>query len=122
MRIKPKEKYRGWPCCYVGTGCAFEDIYNDKFRAKLPPGLKKDGWATMDILNRYVRDNLPVKKKVYFKRSERFKLREFLETNTERAGVCVLGHFIYVNGKDYWSFFSNLNDDVVAIWYLEPRR
>ena len=122
MRIKPKEKYRGWPCCYVGTGCAFEDIYNDKFRAKLPPGLKKDGWATMDILNRYVRDNLPVKKKVYFKRTERFKLREFLETNTERAGVCVLGHFIYVNGKDYWSFFSNLNDDVVAIWYLEPQR
>lgn len=119
MRIKPKEKYRGLPCCYVGTGCAYEDTTNEKFRAKLPNGLKESGWATMQVMNRYFRDNLPVKKKVYYTRAERIKLRDFLEANTERAGVCVLGHFIYVNGKDYWSFFNNLNDDVVCVWYIQ---
>lgn len=120
MRITPNKKYKGMPCCYVGTGCAFEDITQEKFRARLPQGLGETGWATLRILNRFVRDNLPVRKQVYYKRGERIKLRDFLKTNTELAGVCVLGHFIYVKGNDYWSYFNNLDDDVVCIWYIQP--
>lgn len=118
MRITPNRKYNGLPCSYVGTGCAFEDITGQRFKEKLPEGLREDGWATMKQLNAYVREHLPVKKKVYYTRAERFKLRDFLANNTGRAGVCVLGHFIYVNGQNYWSFFNNLNDDVVCVWYI----
>lgn len=118
MRKTPNRRYNGQPCSYVATGCAYEDMTGAKFKAPLPENLGADGWATMKQLNAYVREHLPVKRKVYYKRSERFKLREFLETNTESTVVCVLGHFIYVKGHDYWSFFSNLNDDVVCIWYL----
>lgn len=118
MRITPSNKYKGLPCCYVGTGCAYEDITNERFKAKLPEGLGKSGWATLQILNSFVRDNLPVEKKVYYKRADRFKLRDFLKQNTKKAGVCVLGHFIYVNGDKYWSFFNNLDDEVVCVWYI----
>lgn len=119
MRITPERKYRGKPCSYVGTGCAYENINGKKFTAPLPEGLKKTGWATLDILNKYVREHLKIRKKVYYCRNERFKLREFLEKNTERAVICVLGHAIYVDGKNYWSYFNNLNDDIVCIWYIK---
>ena len=118
MRITPGDKYKGMPCCYVGTGCAYEDITGARFKATLPEGLGETGWATLQVLNNFVRKNLPIAKKVYYKRSERIKLRGFLKQNKEKAGVCVLGHFIYVNGDKYWSFFNNLNDDVVCVWYI----
>lgn len=118
MRYRPSDKYRGLPCSYVGTGCAYEDITGMVFQEPLPPGLKEDGWLTIDNMNRFIRSLLPVKKKTYFKRGERMKLCDFLATNIERCGVCVYGHFIYVRGHDYWSFFNNENDDIVCIWFL----
>ena len=119
MRIEPARKYKGMPCVYVGTGCAYEEMNGERFRAALPEGLEETGYATMDILNGYIRKHLPVAKKVYYKRSERFKLRDFLKTNDKRAVVCVYGHLIYAKNGDYWSFFKNMNDDVVCIWFLK---
>ena len=119
MRIRPNRKYKGQPCSYVGTGCAYEDIYGSEFTDPVPDGLREDGWATLRKLNAYVREHLPVQKQVYYKRNERFKLRDFLKTNKGRAGVCVYGHFIYVKDDTYWSFFVNDNDDVVCIWYIK---
>ncbi len=121
-RITPSAKYRGLPCSYVGTGCAYEDVFKKPFDIPLPEGLKDDGWLTLENENRYIRQYLPIKKKQYFKRNERITLWEFLETNTERCGVCVYGHFIYVNGKDYWSFFNNEEDPVVCVWYIGERK
>lgn len=118
MRHIPNKKYKGLPCSYVSTGCAYENLTGETFKAKLPVGLKGD-WATLKLLNEYVRQHLTVKKKVYYKQSERFKLREFLADNKENAVVCVLGHSIYVKGNEYWSFFDNHNDDVVCIWFLK---
>ena len=118
MRKIPKNKYKGLPCSYVGTGCAFEDLTGERFTAPLPEGLADNGWATLRKLNSYVREHLPVKKQIYYKRTDRFKLRDFLKTNKGPAGVCVLGHFIYVNDDTYWSFFDNRNDDVVCVWYI----
>ena len=118
MRITPINKYRGLPCSYVGIGCAYEDFYNKPFTISMFENLKDDGWATLENTNKYVRSLLPIKKKVYFKRNERIKLKEFLSENTEKCLVCVYGHFIYVNGKDYWSFFENENDKIVCIWYI----
>ncbi len=119
MRIVPGKKYAYEPCSYVGVGCAFEDIKHECFNPALPEGLKDDGYLTLDNANRFIRTFLDVKKKVYYKRNERFTLQEFLEQNEEKCCVCVLGHFIYVNGHDYWSFFDNELDKVVAIWFLK---
>lgn len=60
-------------------------------------------------------------KYVYYKRGERPALKEFLKTNFEKCGICVYGHFIYAEGPDYWSFFDNDNDEIVAIWYLKEK-
>lgn len=128
MRFKPNNTYDGMPCSYVGTGCAYEDIYNKPFLEPLPPNLKEDGWSTLENTNKYIRNifsgstKAKIRKKVYYKRSERITLREFLEANTEKCLVCVYGHFIYVNGKDYWSFFDNEDDKVVCVWYIEIRK
>lgn len=118
MRITPNSKYLDQPCSFVGTGCAYEDITGKNFIAPLPEGLSDTGRATLQQLNTYVRRYLKVKRKVYYKRAERFTLREFLSKNTDRAVIVVLGHAIYVNGENYWSFFKNENDNVVCIWFL----
>ena len=119
MRIEPSAKYRGMPCSYVGTGCAYEDVTGDPFLASLPAELKDDGYLTLDSMNRFVRKYLPIRKKVYYRRTDRPRLSQFLSQNTGRAAVCVLGHFIYVNGEDYWSFFNNENGPVVCVWYIK---
>ena len=119
VRHIPRDKYRGKPCSYVGTGCAYEDINQDCFNPELPEGLKDDGYLTLDNCNKFIRKFLQVRKKQYFKRNERFTLREFLSTNTERCCVCVYGHFIYVKENEYWSFFENDDDKVVCVWYLK---
>lgn len=119
MRIKPNSEYYGLPCSYVGLGCAYEDIYEKPFNEPMLDNLKRDGWSTLDNTNKYVRKLFPVKKKVYYKRNERITLREFLTTNNVKCLVCVYGHFIYVNNKDYWSFFDNEKDKVVCVWYLK---
>lgn len=118
MRIEPQMKYNGLPCSYVSAGCAYEDFYGEEFKEPILDGLKSDGWSTLDNTNKYIRSLLPVIKKVYYKKSERMLLQDFLKSNEARCIVCVYGHFIYVNGQDYWSFFDNSNDKVVCVWYI----
>ena len=127
MRITPDKKFRHLPCSYVAVGSAYEDIRNpDKsakprylFDAEMPDGLKNDGYLTLAGANKFMRQYLPVRKKQTFKKAERPKLKDFLTNNSDKCCVCVLGHFIYVKGKDYYSFFANENDDVVCVWYLD---
>ena len=119
MRITPPVKYDGLPCSYVGVGCAYEDINKTNFTEPLPEGLRSDGWLKLEDMNRYIRHHLSIKKSVYYKRNKRITLRKFLATNTAKACVCVYGHFIYVNGNDYWSFFDNDFDKIVCIWYIK---
>ncbi len=119
MRIEPNAKYQGLPCSFVGVGCAYEDIKHMCFCTAMPEGIKEDGYLTLDSANRFIRQFLSVKKKVYYKRDIRIPLKEFLNQNTEKCCICVLGHFIYVSGSDYWSFFDNEDDPVVCVWYLK---
>ena len=118
MRMIPNEKYLGFPCSYVGTGCAYEDITKKDFSPMLPEGLREDGYLTLEGENKFLRMFLPIEKKVYFRRSERITLKEFLSTNEKKCAVCVYGHFVYVDGKDYYSFFDNDFDKVVCVWYI----
>lgn len=119
MRITPNIKYNNMPCSFVGTGSAYEDVYKTPFTAPLPMGLQTNGYLSLEDENKYIRKYLPVAKKVYYKRGERPLLKDFLKDNDKRCCICVYGHFIYVNGKDYWSFFNNENDDIVCIWYIK---
>lgn len=33
--------------------------------------------------------------------------------------VCLLGHYIYIDNDNYYSFFDNDEDEVVCIWWLK---
>ena len=116
-RITPKEIYNGLPCSLVSVGCAVGE--KDGKLIEKSKGLKEDGYLTLDNMNRYIRSMLPIQKKEYFKRGERPLLKDFLEGNTRKAVVCLLGHYIYVEGEQYWSFFKNEMDPVVCVWWIK---
>ena len=81
------------------------------------PELKADGYATLSSANKWIRQNLKIKKRTDYKRGERPKLRDLHLDG--QAVVCVLGHYIFVDHEKYWSFFDNEDDDVVAVWELK---
>lgn len=111
IRICPDETLINEPCSVVAVAVA-------NGGNKIPVQVSKaDGYMTLEDMNRYVRSNLHVAKRVYYKRGQRPKLCE-LECNG-RAIICVLGHYIYVEDEKYYSFFDNLNDDVISIWFLK---
>ena len=119
IQITPNQKYKGLPCAYVGTGCAYEDIYHQAFTEPMLDNLRDDGWSTLDNTNKYVRSILPIKKQVYYKRNERISLKEFLANNDSKCLVCVYGHFIYAKENNYWSYYDNSEDMVVCVWYIK---
>ena len=117
-RITPNAKYHGLPCSYVAVGCAAEE--QRKQIEGLAEGLKSNGYLSLNDMNKYIRTILPIKKKEYFKRGERPKLLDILKTDDKKAVVCLLGHYVYIDGKgNYWSFFKNEYDDVVCIWWIK---
>ena len=118
MRYFPKRKYSGKPCSYVGVGCAYEKTVYQTFDEDLPEGLREDGYLSLYDANKFIRKYLDVKKKVYYKRKERIPLWKFLKENKEKCCICVLGHFVYADENNYWSFFDNDEDEVVCVWYI----
>lgn len=124
-RINPPLYCEGLPCSVVAVSCALD---NETWSNSplIAPG-RSDGYVTLQEMNKFVRHNLAVKKRIDFKRGERPKLKhlpavlkKMLPKIVERkAIVCVLGHYLYFDGKDYYSFFNNKEDDVVAVWVLE---
>ena len=101
------------PCLITALYCATKSPDNLHGR----PVLKPDGYATLTSANKWIRENLPIKKRTDFKRGERPKLKDLHFAG--KAVVCVLGHYIYLEQETYWSFFDNENDDVVTIWELK---
>ncbi len=81
------------------------------------PELKKNGYASLNAANTWIRQNLPVKRRKDYKRGERPKLKELHLDGL--AIVCVLGHYVFLDHEIYWSFFDNGEDDVVAVWELD---
>ena len=113
-RITPDSSLQGIPCSIVAVTCA---------KGSMPditdyiPKLKSDGWATLNVANKFIRENLDVKKRTDYKRGERPRLRDLHLDG--RAVVCVYGHLVYVDHEYYHSFFINEFDDVVAVWELK---
>lgn len=108
-RIEP----RAWddqPCLIVAVSCALDKRPEDN------PIYDKSGYATLASANKWIRQHLDVKRRVDYKRGERPKLRELPAC---KAIVCVYGHYLYMNGNTYYSFFENEEDDVVSVWFLQ---
>lgn len=120
-RIIPNDCYRGLPCSAVAVGCALgiTDAHTVREKGLISPDLHSDGYLSLKGMNALVRANLSVIRRVGFKRGERPALRDFAHANIgHRAVVCVAGHFVYFDGRDYHSFFWNGGDPVIAVWYL----
>ena len=120
MRTIPADKYQGLPCSYVGTGCAYEDLFEEPFSYPMPEGLRNNGYLPLREMNTYIRACLPVRKKNYYNKQIRPKLSDFLQGHDSPMVICVLGHCIYANHGDYVSFFDNDNDPVVCVWHIDP--
>jgi len=117
-RIEPISIYRGLPCSMVAVGTAKGET--DKSKLKKPTGLKADGYLSLNNMTAYIKENLGAAKKVVFKKGERPVLRDWVHANVgKKAVVCCLGHFVYVDGKDYHSYFWNGGDEVVCAWILK---
>lgn len=112
-RREPEAMYRFDPCSYTAVCTAAGHL------CPAPSGLRSDGYLTLALMDKYCRAMLPVEKTARFCRGERPTLKEFLEANTSRAVICVLGHYLYADGNTYWSFLKNARDPVVHVWYLK---
>ena len=109
IRKTPDKKLAYKPCLVTAVRCAVR-------KPKGEPELKEDGYATLTAANKWTRANLDVEKRIDYKRGNRPLLKDL---NLDcKAIVCVLGHYIYVDHDQYWSFFSNRNDEVVTVWRL----
>lgn len=111
-QILPDSRLAGMPCSITAVSCAMGGVF-----PKDIPELREDGYATLASANRYIRKNLDIRKRIDYRRGERPKLKD-LHLNG-KAIVCVLGHYLYLDGETYYSFFNNENDDVVAVWLIE---
>ena len=119
VRENPNSFYRETPCSVVAVGTALNMQGRNLKISDIPDNLKNDGYLTLRDMNRFVRSHLDVRKREDFKRGERKKLWVMISDNKEKAIICVLGHYIYVEGNTYYSFFDNAYDDVVTVWWLK---
>lgn len=119
MQIIPSERFKGMPCSMVAMYYAYKDIYKQYIKVDEIIRTRQDGYLALSKMNTYANLLFKVKKAQQYGSTKRFCLKEFLKSNDKKCVVCVLGHYIYVDGKDYYSFFNNENDKVVKIWYVE---
>lgn len=118
VRKEPDKKYRGQPCSVTCVGTAYDHIHTWPFTIIKPEGMRYDGYLRLRDMNQFAREYLPIAKRIDFKKNERPRLKEFLQTNETRCCICVLGHYLYADAQTYWSFFDNDDDKVIAVWYL----
>ena len=127
-RILPNKVYKGLPCSVVAVGCAMG--IDDKAEAKellaearegaFGGGrLQADGYLSLRGMNALIRGHKAVTGRVDYKRGQRPCLRDFCHSYSGKAVVCLLGHFIYVEGGNYYSYFFNGDDPVVSVWCLD---
>lgn len=119
-RITPPDMYRGLPCSVVSVGCALGIANTGALSGLYSPHLQDGGYLSLKGMNALIRANMAVKRQAYYKRGDRPILRDFAHEHIgERAIICLLGHYIYFDGRDYHSFFYNGGDQVVSVWYLQ---
>lgn len=125
-RMLPPGEWANEPCslCAVKTALklTIPPEFKHLFSEMVVPDaftLRESGYATLNSMNKLVRANLSVRKRIDYKRGERPLLKEYIPNNQERAIICCLGHYIYQEYDTYYSFFNNDNDEVVSVWILK---
>lgn len=120
-RIVPNRMFEGVPCSAVAVGCAMGITSKTQISSLISEELTDDGYLSLNGMNKLIRANMAVKKRVNYKRGERPMLKEFAHADGKgkKAIICVAGHFIYFDGRDYHSFFWNGSDPVISVWYIE---
>lgn len=113
IRELPNEYLRNEPCLVTALYCATGALDSPHGY----PDLKAGGYATLQSANKWIRENLKVKRRIDYKRGERPKLKDLHLDG--RAIVCVLGHYIFLDHELYLSFFDNDEDEVVSVWELK---
>lgn len=123
-RIIPNVIYEGLPCSVVALGCAKGIAKKSDLGGLISNELQEDGYLSLNGMNKLIRANLRVQKRVIYKRGERPMLVAFAHGagKGKKAIICVLGHYIYFDGKDYYSYFFNGKDQVVSVWYLKEEK
>lgn len=122
MQIIPNERFNGIACSKVALYYAYKDIYNQKIAVNDIIQTRPDGYLALAKMNHYINMFFRVKKAKQYNKQERFSLAEFLlKGNDKKCIISLLGHYIYVDGVNYFSFFNNLHDKVVKVWYLEGK-
>ena len=123
MQIIPNERFNNTPCSMVAMYYAYKDIYNQRIAVNEIIRTRSDGYLALSKMNTYINMFFKIKKTEQYAKDKRFTLAEFLiNGNEKKCIVCLEGHYIYVKGKDYFSFFNNLHDKIVKIWYVEERK
>ena len=118
-RIIPSDIYKEIPCSVVALGCALGITSKNDLKGLFSDELKADGYLSLNGMNKLIRAHIDVKKRVNYKRGERPILVEFAHSHKgQKAVICVAGHFIYFDGRDYHSFFWNGGDSVISVWYV----
>lgn len=137
--------YNNIPCIVVAMTTAFEemivckkcnthDAYNisdPQYRNYVYETLNEfnravatshsDGYTTLDDANKYIRSIFKVKKRHHFNRNDRPALSTIHlidEIKDEKCIICVKGHYIYYNGRSYFSAFDNDLDEIIEVWVL----
>lgn len=116
--IIPRDIYKRQPCSIVALGCALDIADRNALDAIKSPKLHEDGYLSLNDMNTLIRANLSVIRRVNYKRGERPVLRDFCHEFSGKAILCLEGHYVYVEGGNYWSFFKNGSDKIVCAWFL----
>lgn len=116
MRIEPDQKYSEIPCSYASLYIAM-----DVFRKTDPKPVVPDGtsYLTLDAADRLFKKYFPRARRYYYNKDNRVILNLFLQTNNQKVIICVKGHYLFANGRNYYSFFDNNLDEIIGIWYLQ---
>lgn len=120
-RLDPEDVYQSLPCSVVAVGTALGLGNSDgaAISALVSPELKRDGYLSLDGMNRLIRANMAVRRRVNFRRTERPILHDYMDEHPGQAAIiCVEGHFLYSDGTDYYSFLPNRYDRVVCAWEI----
>lgn len=107
------------PCSQIALMCAAEDMVVPL--TVQPPKVDKVGYCRLQDMNQVIRKVFPQARFIYVNRAFRNTLSHLIAGHQGiKMIICVQGHFIYFNGSDYYSYFNNDNDTVIAIWMLSP--
>lgn len=119
MQITPNERFNGKPCSMVALYYAYRNVYKQNISVEEIVKARPDGYLALSKMNMYINLLFHVKNAKQYGKNKRFFLKELLQNNDKKLIVCLLGHYIFVDGKNYFSYFCNDYDKVVKVWVLE---